>query len=112
MPLFKNQKAGHIFTLGSLLSVKLRTGAAYYTISKHALRTWHQLLFDYTRDYNIKSTLVLPSSTITASWGEQPNEEEFIQPSQVADAIWNCFQLKDAAVVDEISIKTISKKLE
>ncbi len=112
MPVFQAQKKGHIFTLGSLLSVRLRESAANYTISKHALRTWHQLLFEYAREHKVKATMVLPSSTITASWGDQPNEEEFIQPEHVAEAIFDCYNLSGAAVVDEISIKTISKKLE
>lgn len=112
MPVFQAQKRGHIFTLGSLLSVRLREAAANYTISKHALRTWHQLLFEYAREYNVKATMVLPSSTITASWGEQPNEEEFIQPEHIAETIFDCYNLSGAAVVDEISVKTISKKLE
>jgi short-subunit dehydrogenase len=112
MPVFQKQKKGHIFTLGSLLSVRLRESAAFYTISKHALRTWHQLLFEYAREHNIKATMVLPSSTLTASWGEQPNSDEFIQPEHIAEIIFDCYNLSGAAVVDEISVKTISKKLE
>jgi 3-oxoacyl-[acyl-carrier protein] reductase len=112
MPVFQQQGRGHIFTIGSILSVRLRESAAHYTISKHALRTWHQLLFEYARERNIKATLVLPSSTITASWGNQPNEEEFIQPEHIAETIFDCYNITGAAVVDEISVKTISKKLE
>lgn len=112
MPVFQAQKNGHIFTLGSILSVKLRDSAAFYTISKHALRTWHQLLFEYAREHNIKATMVLPSSTITASWGNQPNPEEFIQSENVAEAIFDCYKISGSAIVDELSIKTMSKKLE
>ena len=112
MPIFKSQKQGHIFTIGSLLSFKLRESAAFYTITKHAIRTWNQLLFEYTRDFGVKATLVMPSSTLTASWGDQPNKEEFIQPTDIADSIYNCYQLPGASVVDEISIRTITKNLE
>src|SRR5688572_8265938 len=65
IPMMQKNKEGHIFTLGSILSTRLRESAAFYTISKHALRTWHQLLFEYAREHHIKATLVLPSSTIT-----------------------------------------------
>jgi len=112
MPVFKSQKSGHIFTLGSLLSFKLRESAAFYTITKHAIRTWNQLLFEYTREFNVKSTLVMPSSTLTASWGEQKEKQEFIQPEDIATAIFNCYQLPGAAVVDEISVRTTTKNLE
>lgn len=112
MPLFKSQKSGHIFTIGSLLSFKLRESAAFYTITKHALRTWNQLLFEYTREFNVKATLVMPSSTLTASWGEQNQKHEFIQPEDIAKAIYNCYQLPGASVVDEISVRTITRKLE
>lgn len=112
MPGFQQQKKGHIFTIGSILSIRLRESAAFYTISKHALRTWHQLLFEYAREHQIKATLVLPSSTLTNSWGSQPNEEEFIQPEHIAETIFDCYNLSGAAVVDEISVRTISKKLE
>jgi len=112
MPLFKKQQNGHIFTIGSLLSFKIRESAAFYTITKHALRTWNQLLFEYTREFNVKSTLVLPSSTLTASWGDQPKKGDFIQPEDIAESIYNCYQLPGASVVDEISIRTTTKKLE
>lgn len=112
MPMFKSQKSGHIFTIGSLLSFKVRESAAFYTITKHALRTWNQLLFEYTRSFGVKSTLVMPSSTLTASWGDQPNKEEFIQPADVADCIFNCYQLPGASVVDEISVRTMVRKIE
>ena len=108
----KKQKSGHIFTIGSLLSFKLRESAAFYTITKHALRTWNQLLFEYTREFNVKSTLILPSSTLTASWGDQPKKGDFIQPVDIAESIYNCYQLPGASVVDEISIRTTTKKLE
>ncbi len=112
MPMFKSQKSGHIFTIGSLLSFKLRESAAFYTITKHAIRTWNQLLFEYTREFGVKATLVMPSSTLTASWGDQPNKEEFIQPADIANSIYNCYQLPGASVVDEISVRTITKNLE
>jgi short-subunit dehydrogenase len=112
MPVFKSQKKGHIFTIGSLLSFKLRESAAFYTITKHAIRTWNQLLFEYVREFGVKATLVMPSSTLTASWGDQPKKEEFIQPADIADSIYNCFQLPGASVVDEISVRTITKNLE
>jgi short-subunit dehydrogenase len=112
MPIFKKQKNGHIFTIGSLLSFKIRESAAFYTITKHALRTWNQLLFEYTRDFGVKATLVLPSSTLTASWGDQPKKGDFIQPADIAEAIYNCYQLPGASVVDEISIRTTVRKIE
>lgn len=112
MPIFRAQKKGHIFTIGSLLSFKLRESAAFYTITKHAIRTWNQLLFEYSREFGVKATLVMPSSTLTASWGEQPNKEEFIQPADIAESIYNCYQLPGASVVDEISVRTITKKIE
>lgn len=112
MPGFRSQKSGHIFTIGSLLSFKVRESAAFYTITKHAIRTWNQLLFEYAREFGVKATLVMPSSTLTASWGDQPKKEEFIQPSDIADSIYNCYQLPGASVVDEISVRTITKKLE
>lgn len=112
IPMFKKQKSGHIFTIGSLLSFKIRESAAFYTITKHALRTWNQLLFEYTREFNVKSTLVLPSSTLTASWGDQPKKGDFIQPEDIAESIYNCYQLPGASVVDEISIRTTIKKIE
>ncbi len=112
LPVFKTQKRGHIFTIGSLLSFKLRESAAFYTITKHAVRTWNQLLFEYTREFNVKATLVMPSSTLTSSWGEQTEKQQFIQPEDIATAILNCYQLPGAAVVDEISVRTTTRKLE
>lgn len=110
-PIFQKQGKGHIFTLGSILSVELRDEAAFYTISKHALRTWHQLLNNKAREDGIKSTLLLPSSTYTSSW-EKVNVDKnlMIEASEVAQILWNCLDSKTETLVDEVLIKPLSKK--
>lgn len=112
-PVFKQQRRGHIFTIGSILSTRLREDAAFYTISKHALRTWHQLLLEEMRPYRVKTTFVMPSSTFTSSWdGSGVAGEELIQPETVAEAIFDCYNLGGESLVDEISLKTIKKKYD
>lgn len=99
----------HIFTIGSIVSYKVRRDAAYYSISKHALRAWHDLLVEEMSERNIKSTLIMPSSTITSSWdGIKVDSSDLIQPKDVAETIWNCYQLSKSAIVTEIKIQTIN----
>lgn len=110
---FKKHRSGHIFTIGSILSKNLRDDAAFYTISKHALYTWHQLLMNEMRQYNVRATFVAPSSTFTSSWeGSNVKGEELIQPENIAEAIYDCYNMTGSALVDEISIKTMLKKYD
>lgn len=111
--IFKLQRSGHIFTIGSILSKNIREEAALYTISKHALYTWHQLLFQELRNYDVKATIVLPSSTFTSSWdGIKIKSDELIQPEMIAESIYDAFNINGSAIIDELSIKTISKNYD
>lgn len=113
IPLFREQKKGHIFTLGSTLSTYIRNEAAFYTISKHAVRTWHQLLFEQTREWGVKSTLIIPSATVSASWdGADVNHADMIQPENIAEVIYDCYNMGGAAVVSEITVKTLNKDFD
>jgi short-subunit dehydrogenase len=54
----------------------------------------------------IKVTAVIPGSTLTASWeGTTLPAERFIQPEDVASAIYNAYSLSSGACMDEIIIR-------
>ena len=58
------------------------------------------------KEYNVKVTAVLPGATKTASWeGVELPDERFIKPEDIADSIWNVYQLSDRTVVEEILIR-------
>lgn len=110
---FKKQRKGHIFTIGSQLSKAIREEAAFYTISKQALYTWHKLLIEEMRPHNVKATFVMPSSTYTSSWEDvKVKSEELIQPEAIAESIFHCYNMSGTAIVDEISMKTMLKKYD
>jgi short-subunit dehydrogenase len=110
---FKHQRKGHIFTIGSLLSKNIREDAAFYTVSKQALYAWHKVLAEEMRQYNVKATFVMPSSTYTSSWEEtNVKADELIQPESVAECIYDCYNLSGPFMVDELSMKTMQKKYD
>jgi short-subunit dehydrogenase len=65
-----------------------------------------KVLREETKKTGVKVTAVLPGAVLTDSWaGVDLPIERFIQPHDVADAIWSCYSLGPGAVVEELLIR-------
>lgn len=112
-PGMKSRKKGHIFNIASILAKEYREDAASYTISKHALLAWNKLLFEEMRQYNVKVTAIIPGSTFSDSWkGMKIDFSKLIQPDDVAESIYQCFNLSSQAVMEELVIQTLNKNFD
>jgi short-subunit dehydrogenase len=62
LPYFRKQKKGKIITVGSLLGLASLPNVAYYAASKHALEGYFKALRFELNPFNIKVSMVEPSS--------------------------------------------------
>jgi short-subunit dehydrogenase len=100
------QKKGHIFTICSTASITAYPNGGSYCISKFALYGMTKVLREEMKPHGIKVTAVLPGATLTDSWtGSELPTERFIDPADVAEAIWGAYLLSPRAVLEEILIR-------
>jgi len=112
-PGMKARKKGHIFNIASILAKEFREEAASYTISKHAMLAWNKLLFEEMRQHQVKVTAVIPGSTYTDSWKNAAIDfSKLIQPEDIAESIYQCFNLSSQAVMEELVIQTMTKNFD
>ena len=62
LPYFRKQRHGKIITVGSLLGLVSLPNVAYYAASKHALEGYFKALRLELNQFNIKVSMVEPSS--------------------------------------------------
>lgn len=99
-------KKGHIFNICSTASIMAYPNGGSYSISKFALLGMTKTLRAELKKYEVKVTAVLPGATLTDSWnGVDLPAERFIDPMDVAEAVWSASQLSHRAVVEEILIR-------
>ena len=105
-PAMKAEKAGHIFNMCSIASIKAYPNGGSYAISKFALLGFSKVLREELKEFNIRVTAVLPGATRTGSWdGVQLPDERFIMPRDVAKAVAGAWSLSPQSVVEEIIIR-------
>jgi short-subunit dehydrogenase len=105
-----NNGQGHIFNICSVLSLSPRVDAATYTISKHALKGFNDVLREEMREHNVKVTAIYPGSINTSSWeGIIAPKEKFVQPEDIAETIKTCLYVSKHANIEEIVIKPLDK---
>ena len=111
LPLLKVNKKGHVFNIGSIVTEIPRADVAAYTISKFALNGFTKVLREELRPYRVKVTEFIPGSINTSSWDgvEDVPKEDFIQPSEVANALWNCYQNTGNCNIEEMIIRPLNK---
>lgn len=99
-------RKGHIFTICSTASITAYPNGGSYCISKFALYGMTKVLREEMKPHGVKVTAVLPGATLTDSWqGTDLPAERFIDPKDVAEAIWGAYLLSPRAVLEEILIR-------
>ena len=102
----KASKAGHIFNICSIASIKAYANGGSYAISKFALLGFSKCLREELKPHNIRVTAVLPGATKTRSWeGVDLPEERFMKIEDVADTIYSAHAISERSVVEEIIIR-------
>jgi short-subunit dehydrogenase len=102
----KKNKAGHIFNMCSIASIKAYPNGGSYAISKFALLGFSKVLREELKEDGIRVTAILPGATRTASWdGVDFPEDRFMKPEDVADAVYAAYALSGRSVIEEMVIR-------
>jgi len=85
LPYMKQQKAGHIINVSSVAGHKIRSGAAVYAATKHAVRVLSEGLRQEVKPYNIRTTIISPGAVDT----ELPNS---VTEPDVAESVRKIYE--------------------
>ncbi len=106
LPFMLKANKGHIFCLGSVANIIPIKEAFAYTISKYAVYGFIKTLREELTNTEIKTTAIIPGSTLTASWeGTEIPAERFILAEDIAEAIYLSTRLSKGACLEEIIIR-------
>jgi short-subunit dehydrogenase len=106
LPLMLAERHGHIFNMCSVASIIAYPNGGSYSISKFALLGFSKVLREELKPQGIKVTSILPGAAWSDSWrGVDLPVERLMQASDVAKALWGCYSLSDAAVVEELLLR-------
>ena len=106
VPIMKSQNSGHVFNLCSIASETAYAAGGSYTIAKHALLGLGKVLREECKNYGVRVTNVMPGAVLTDSWaGVDLPESRFIPIEDIAETIWNCYQLSERSVIEELIIR-------
>jgi short-subunit dehydrogenase len=112
LPAMISKKAGHIFNMCSVASLKAYPNGGAYSISKYALLGFSENLREELRAYNIKVTAICPGATYTPSWeGTGVAPERIMEAGDVANMLYNAYALSPQANVDTIIMRPVKGDL-
>ena len=103
IPLLQNSQEPQIINICSVASLMARSGAASYSVSKHAFLGFSRNLRAELMPHRIKVTSLLPGSTWSNSWAsaELPRER-IMEPEDVAKVVLCAIDLSPSAVMEEV----------
>ncbi len=100
------RNSGHIFSICSVANINPVKQAFAYTISKYAVYGFIKSLRESLIETNIKTTAIIPGSTLTASWdGTTVESDRFIMADDIAEALYMAANLSKGACLEEIIIR-------
>lgn len=106
LPEMMQRKAGHIFNMCSIASLKAYENGGSYSISKFALAGFSKNLREEMKPYNIKVTAVYPGAVYTDSWsGSGVDPKRIVEASDIAEMMYTTAHLSPQACVEEIVVR-------
>lgn len=106
LPGLQQRRKGHIFNICSVASLMAYPNGSLYSITKFALLGFSKSLREELKDKNIRVTAVLPGATYTDSWqGIDLPETRFMKASDIAETIFNAYQLSERTDIEEIILR-------
>jgi short-subunit dehydrogenase len=106
LPSMMKKKAGHIFNICSIASLKAYNNGGSYSISKFALMGFSKNLREEMKPYNIKVTAVYPGAVYTSSWeGADIEPSRILEVNDIADTIFGACNLSPQACIEDIIIR-------
>ena len=115
LPHFKTKNRGDIIFIGSEAALEGGKKGSLYCATKFGLRGFSQSIRQESANKNIRVTLINPGMVRTSFFDDlnfQPgdDDENAIEPTDIADIIINILSMRSGTVVDEINL-TPQKKV-
>ena len=108
LPDMIKRNSGHIFNMCSVASIKAYPNGGSYSISKFAMLGLSKALREELKEFNIKVTSLIPGATLTDSWkGTELPESRFMKAEDVANLIWDIYNLSNNTVVEEVVLRPV-----
>lgn len=104
----KARNSGSIFNVSSVAGTQAYSNGGSYSISKFAMQGFSKALREELKPHNIKVTTLVPGATLTNSWaGSGLPDERFMKAEDIAQAVWDVYQLSANTVVEEITLRPV-----
>jgi NADP-dependent 3-hydroxy acid dehydrogenase YdfG len=95
LPAWREQRRGHVITIGSIADRMIFPANGAYSASKFGARAMHEVLRAETKGTGVRTTLVSPGATDTPIWDRVslpldnrfPPRSEMLDANAVADAV-------------------------
>lgn len=106
LPVIMPHRSGHIFNMCSIASFMAYPNGGSYSISKFALLGFSKVLREEMKPHGVKVTSIMPGAAWSDSWrGADFPEDRLMQAADVAKAVWGCYDLSPAAVVEDLILR-------
>lgn len=106
--LLKKSPRAHVFNMCSIASITAYAAGGSYSVSKFALLGFSKSLRLEGMPHDIRVTAILPGATLTESWaGVDLPTTRFIQPEDVANALYSAFLMNENTVMEEVLLRPI-----
>ncbi len=115
LPAMMKNNDGWIFNIASIVALKTFKNSSAYTAAKAGLNGMSRVIREEVRKHNIKVVTVFPGATATEMW-DKKNLAKFskrmMNPTTVAEAVFNVFKMNKDGYVEELIIKPTSGDLD
>ena len=102
----QNTPRAHVFNMCSIASITAYAAGGSYSVAKFALMGFSKSLRLEGMPFGVRVSAVLPGATLTDSWaGVDLPKERFMDPKDVAEAIFMAFQINEHTVMEEILLR-------
>ncbi|HEV2354976.1 MAG TPA: SDR family NAD(P)-dependent oxidoreductase, partial [Puia sp.] len=106
LPSMMARKAGHIFNICSIASLKAYPNGGSYGITKYALSGFSANLREEMKGFGIKVTAVYPGAAYTDSWaGSGVDPHRIMEAADIARMVVAAAALSPQATVEEIVLR-------
>ena len=117
LPLLKRRRHGDLILLGSEAALAGGPKGAVYSAAKFALRGFAQSLRRECANSHVRVSLINPGMVATEFYADlnfRPGaeEENYIRPQEVADAVALVLGSRPGIVFDEINLSPLKKVIE
>ncbi len=106
LPAMMARRAGHIFNICSIASLKAYHHGGAYGISKYALAGFSANLREEMKGHGVKVTAVYPGAAYTDSWaGSGVDPHRIMEAADIARMVVAAAELSPQATVEEIVLR-------